>query len=107
MHELICPVAPAAAFATQSGSARNGRAMVTRSAWSSASTCSAECGMVIRLEAATGMDTTSRTRRVKSANAVRGTEVTIVGTRASCQPMPVSSRLAPAVSSSRARSRVS
>ena len=107
MQVLIRSGDPACALSAQSGSARNGRAMLTRSAWPSARICSAVWGMLIRFEAATGTDTTSLTRRVKSTNAARGTEVTMVGTRASCQPMPVLSRSTPAVSSARARSRVS
>ena len=40
-------------------------------------------------------------------SASRGTEVTIVGTRASCQPMPVERIVAPAASISVARARIS
>jgi hypothetical protein len=39
-----------------------------------------------------------RSRSAEKVNAARGTEVTMVGIRASCQPMPVLSSVAPAAS---------
>ena len=63
--------------------------------------------MVIRLEATTGMDTSGRSLPVTPLNAARGTEVTMVGTRASCQPMPVLMMFAPAASISWASATVS
>ena len=81
--------------------------MDTASAWPLAMMRSAVSGSLIRLEATTGIDTTFFTWRVTSANAARGTEVTMVGTRASCQPMPLLIRLAPAFSIARARSSTS
>ena len=56
----------------------------------------------MRLDAMTGIDTSARSRAVSQAKAARGTEVAIVGTRASCQPMPELSRLAPAACTARA-----
>ena len=58
--------------------------------------------MLIRLVATTGTDTCSLRRAAYEVNAARGTEVTIVGTRASCHPMPRLSMLAPAASTSAA-----
>ena len=88
MHVLISSARPAADFATHSGSARNGRASDTRSASPRVSTPSATSGMLIRFDATTGMPSDGRSRPVTDVNAARGTDVTIVGTRASCQPMP-------------------
>ncbi len=65
------------------------RAIDTKSAWPLAMICSATSGVLMRLLAITGMPTSGRSLPVAQANAARGTEVTIVGTRASCQPMPV------------------
>ena len=102
MHVLISSARDSAALRTHSGSARKGRASETRSAPPSASTPSATSGMLIRLVATTGTDTCSLSRAAYEVNAARGTEVTIVGTRASCQPMPRLRMLAPAASTSRA-----
>ncbi len=55
--------------------------------------------MLIRLDAHTGTSTTSVSRAVTLAHAARGTCVMIVGTRASCQPMPVLKTVTPASSS--------
>ena len=63
--------------------------------------------MLIRFDAQTGTDTSSRSRFVVHVQAPRGTWVMIVGTRASCQPMPVLITVAPACSTSRASSTTS
>ena len=68
---------------------------------------SAVSGMVMRFEAITGIDTCGRSRPVIHVNAPRGTEVTMVGTRASCQPMPVLMIVAPAPSTAAASASVS
>src|SRR5690606_41161634 len=57
----------------------------TMSAWPEAIISSATSGMLMRFEAITGMPTSFFTCAVASTNAARGTEVTMVGTRASCQ----------------------
>ncbi|GEM_PF-6220999 len=101
MQVLISSARPCAALTTHSGSARNGRAIETRSASPRARTPSATSGMLIRLEAMTGTDSSARTRPTISVNAARGTDVTMVGTRASCQPMPELTMVAPAASTHR------
>ena len=53
------------------------------------------------------MPTSGRSRAVVAAQAARGTWVMIVGTRASCQPMPVLITDAPASSTLRAKVTVS
>ncbi len=98
MQVLISSARPAAALATKSGSARNGRAIDTRSAPPVARISSATSGVLMRLDAQTGIPTSGRSRAVVEAQAARGTCVRIVGTRASCQPMPVLITEAPAVS---------
>jgi hypothetical protein len=107
MQVLISSARPAAALFTKSGSASSGRAIDTRSAVPSAISKSASSGVLIRLDAHTGMPTSERSRRVVHVHAPRGTWVMIVGTRASCQPMPVFSTVAPACSTSRASSTTS
>ncbi len=107
MQVLISSARPAAALATKSGSARNGRAIETRSACPSARIRSATSGVLIRLEAHTGMPTSGRSRSVVQVQAARGTWVRIVGTRASCQPMPVLMTEAPASSRAWASATVS
>jgi hypothetical protein len=57
---------------------------------------SATSGVLIRLVAQSGMPTLPISLRVTHANAARGTDVAIVGMRASCQPMPVLMIVAPA-----------
>ena len=59
---------------------------------------SATSGMLMRLVATSGSFTSGRSLAVTPAKAARGTEVAIVGTRASCQPMPVFRMVAPAAS---------
>jgi hypothetical protein len=57
---------------------------------------SATSGVLMRLVAMSGIATSPLSLRVTHAKAARGTEVAIVGTRASCQPMPVLMIVAPA-----------
>ena len=83
---------------TNSGSARNGRAIDTMSASPRASTASPVAGSLMRLVVISGMPTAPFSRRVTHANAARGTMVAMVGMRASCQPMPVLMIVAPAAS---------
>ena len=54
--------------------------------------------MLMRLEVTSGIDTSPRMRSVTQVKAARGTIVAMVGTRASCQPMPVLMMVAPASS---------
>lgn len=54
--------------------------------------------MLIRLLVITGMLTAPVTFFVTQVYAPRGTEVTMVGIRASCQPIPVLMMVAPAAS---------
>ena len=62
------------------------------------SNSSASSGVLIRFEVMTGIPTCPISLRVTQAQPPRGTEVAMVGTRASCQPMPVLRMLAPAAS---------
>src|SRR5689334_5907591 len=89
MQVLISSARFSAALATKYGSDRSGRAIDTRSAWPEARISSAISGVLMRLDATTGTDTSGRSLAVTHENAPRGTDVTIVGMRASCQPMPV------------------
>ena len=57
----------------------------------------------MRLVATTGMRLICLSLPVNSAKAARGTEVAMVGMRASCQPMPVLNISAPAASISAAK----
>ena len=98
MQVWISSAPPAAALFTNCASASSGRAIDTRSHAPRASSSSATSGLLMRLEATTGMRTSLRKRSVTEAKAARGTEVTMVGTRASCQPMPVLMMVAPASS---------
>ncbi len=98
MQVLISSARPAAALATKSGSASSGRAIETRSASPAARIDSASSGVLIRLDAQTGTDTSALSRAVAERQAPGGTWVMIVGTRASCQPMPVLSTVTPAAS---------
>ena len=54
--------------------------------------------MLMRLVAISGSDTCGFRRAVMPVKAARGTEVAMVGMRASCQPMPVLISVAPAAS---------
>ena len=101
MQVLMSAARPSRALATKCESASSGRAMLTMSAQPSASTCSATSGVLMRLLVISGMPmsavrSSSRIFFVTQAKAPRGTLVAIVGTRASCQPMPVFSSVAPA-----------
>ncbi|MOA23933.1 hypothetical protein D3C78_1445850 [compost metagenome] len=98
MQVLISSLRPSAALLTNSGSARNGRAIDTMSASPSARICSATCGVLMRLVVISGMPTVPRSLAVTLLNAARGTLVAMVGIRASCQPIPVLMRVAPACS---------
>ena len=99
MQVLISSARPAAALFTKSGSASSGRAIDTRSASPAARIDSASSGVLIRFDAQTGTDTSALSRAVAERQAPGGTWVMIVGTRASCQPMPVLSTVTPASSS--------
>ena len=101
MQVLMDCALPAAAFFTKSGSANSGRAIDTMSAQPSASSASATSGVLMRLEVMSGTLMPAAANSafiflVSQAKAARGTLVAIVGTRASCQPMPLLMRLAPA-----------
>jgi hypothetical protein len=98
MQGAISSARPSAAFRTNSGSARKGRAIDTMSAQPSASTASATSGVLMRFEVISGIVTSPISFFVTQAKARRGTEVAMVGTRASCQPMPVLRIEAPAAS---------
>ncbi len=54
--------------------------------------------MLIRFDVTTGTSTCGLSFAVTLVNAALGTDVTMVGTRASCQPMPVLMIVAPAAS---------
>ena len=107
MHVLISSAASACALATQFGSDSSGRAIEINCTCVSARICSAAWGMLMRLDATTGMSTCSATALLMSTNALLGTEVTIVGTRASCQPKPELIIVAPAASTSVASATIS
>ncbi len=107
MQVLISAARPSSALRTSSASARNGRAIETRSASPRASTASATAGSLIRLVATSGIRMAPRSRRVTQVKAARGTIVAMVGIRASCQPMPVFTMLAPAASTAWARATTS
>ena len=93
--------------AIHSGSASRGRASPTSAAAPDVSASSASAGVVSRLEAITGMSTAAVRSAEAARNAARGTEVTMVGTRDSCHPMPVIRTSAPAASKARAVSAIS
>ena len=63
--------------------------------------------MLIRFEVISGIPTLPISLRVTQAKAARGTEVAMVGMRASCQPMPVLMIVAPAASTAWASSTTS
>ena len=93
---LISSARALAALLTQSGSASKGRAIETKSATPSRSNPSATAGSLILFVTTTGNRLTRRMRSVTNAKAARGTMPAIVGTRASCQPIPVLISVAPA-----------
>ncbi|MNP11766.1 hypothetical protein D3C76_1039690 [compost metagenome] len=107
MQVLISSPRPAAALLTNSGSARNGRAIETISASPSARICSATSGVLIRLVVISGIFTEPRSFAVTLAKAARGTLVAMVGMRASCQPIPVLMIVAPACSTALASCTIS
>ncbi len=107
MQVLISSARPAAALFTNSGSASSGRAIETMSASPLARISSATSGVLMRFDAQIGIFSSLRMRAVTSRNAARGTEVTMVGMRASCQPMPVLRRFTPAASSALAATTIS
>ena len=96
MQVLMSSGRPACAFRTKSGSANIGRAIDTKSQAPSASRLSATSGALIRFDATIGTDTAFRSRRTAKLKAARGTLNAIVGTGASCQPMPVFKMSVPA-----------
>mmetsp|Transcript_13769 Transcript_13769/g.40763 ORF Transcript_13769/g.40763 Transcript_13769/m.40763 type:complete len:205 (-) Transcript_13769:834-1448(-) len=98
MHVLMSSSRPVSALATKCGSARNGRAMLIMSAQPSSSTRSATAGSLMRFVVQSGMPTSPLSFLVTHAKPPRGTEVAMVGMRASCQPMPVLMMDAPALS---------
>ena len=95
---LISSGRPSMDFSTNSGSAKKGRAMETMSALPSAKTCSATSGMLMRLVVTKGMLTSPIIFLVTQAKPALGTMVPMVGTRDSCQPIPVLIMVAPAAS---------
>ena len=107
MQVLIERARPARALFGHCGSASSGRASDTMSAWPAARIASATSGMLIRLTATSGTPTCGFRRAVMPAKAPRGTEVAMVGTRASCQPMPELMIVAPAASTARAWATIS
>jgi len=98
---------PRRRLAHPSGSASIGRAIEISWAAPPVRISSAASGMLMRLAAATGMVTSMASFAVNSTKAARGTEVTMVGTRDSCQPMSVLIIVTPAASSSLARATMS
>ncbi len=107
MQVLMASARPRAALATKSGSASSGRARETMSASPSARIRSAVSGVLMRFTATSGIPTSPFSRRVTQEKPPRGTTVAMVGMRASCQPMPVLSSVAPAASTARASSTTS
>lgn len=98
MQVLMVSGRSAWALATKSGSASRGRARDTMSAQPSASNSSAISGVLMRFVVTSGMETSPMTFLVTKVYAPRGTDVAMVGMRASCQPMPVLMMVAPAAS---------
>ena len=107
MQVLISSARPAAALLTKWGSASSGRAIETRSASPEARIDSASSGVLILFEAQTSTDTSALSRAVADRQAPGGTCVMIVGTRASCQPIPVFRTVTPASSRPWARATTS
>ena len=96
-----------AALLTKSGSASSGRAIETMSAQPAAKTASAVAGVLMRLVVISGMRSLPISRWVTHAKLARGTQVAMVGIRASCQPMPVLISVAPAASTAKASCKTS
>jgi hypothetical protein len=107
MQVLISAARPDRALSTHSGSLSSGRAIDISCTRVSARICSAAFGMLIRLDATTGMLTRSAKASLMSTKTPLGTEVTIVGSRASCQPNPELMMFTPAESNSFASATVS
>ena len=107
MHTLISSARPSRALLANSGSASIGRAIDTRSASPAARIASATSGVLMRFDAMTGILTASLSRRAANAQAARGTFCAIVGTRASCQPIPWLMMSAPAASTAFASATIS
>mmetsp|Transcript_5401 Transcript_5401/g.13567 ORF Transcript_5401/g.13567 Transcript_5401/m.13567 type:complete len:250 (+) Transcript_5401:1240-1989(+) len=128
MHVLMLRDCSFIAFWRKSGSARSGRAMLMRSETPSSSRTSAVSGALMRLvETIGGIGISSvklvsglfwrcrvmasrisdRSRLVGTVKAPRGTLEAIVGTRDSCQPIPVLRRVTPASRNSLANVTVS
>src|SRR5688500_10602123 len=82
MQVLISSARSSAALFTKCGSLSSGRAIDTRSAWPEEMISSAISGVLMRLDATTGTETSGLSLPVTHANAPRGTDVTIVGMRA-------------------------
>ena len=102
MQGAMVSARPAVALATNWLSARNGPRHRHHVGAPSARTASATSGVLMRFEVTMGIDTSPISFFVTQAKARRGTEVAMVGTRASCQPMPVFRIEAPAASIARA-----
>ena len=98
MQVFISSGLPSIDFNTNSGSAKNGRAIETISALPSANTCSATSGILMRFVVIKGIFTSPIIFLVTQANPALGTTVPMVGTRDSCQPIPVLMIVAPAAS---------
>ena len=98
MQVFISSGRPSSVFLTKFSSAKNGLAMDTMSAIPSLKIFSATRGSFMRFDVTTGIFRYGRSLPVTQANAARGTIIAIVGTRASCQPIPVFIRDAPASS---------
>src|ERR1700689_1273497 len=85
MQVLISSSRAACALSTHSGSASSGRAMEISCTWVSARICSAACGMLIRLDATTGMLTWPATAWLMSTKALLGTDATMINSGFGCQ----------------------
>ena len=98
MQTLILSAFPSRTFLAKYGSASIGRAIETRSLSPVARISSARSGVLMRLDATTGIPTTRFSRAAQSARRARGIGYAMVGTRASCHPIPVLRMSAPAAS---------
>ena len=87
------------ALFTKSGSAKNGLAMLTKSAHFEFKTSSTFSGVFILLDVINGIVIFPINFFVTHENAAGGTDVAMVGIRASCHPMPVFMIFIPAASS--------
>ena len=108
MHVSTSAASPRPAFATISGSARNGRAIETKSTLPAASTSSAAARLLMRLLAITGSaPTASFTAAANLTQTPLGTTSCTVGIDDSCQPMPTLSASTPSSASALANASVS